>query len=405
MKFQFHYEPTKLKMYVRENFSKVDFLPYPNYDSDLFKGDLARLRGQVDIKIHEDIKSFNEWLLHLNRKYQLLLPFIYEELLTGAQQKSVVQAITVILEKDKRVFANLLHQCYSKNNFEPYWSLLVYGYKKNPTFYNKYWNLDVKKIWAEYSRIKRKHAKHVGEQALNRIQNIDAVMDLHFIREEHLFHREVLIYIFEHGTIELFQREESRFKKLLKTADNVTAQKLATGFVRANAMYKMEEIAYMIFNQLNTYIKYPMFWANTEKDVKERFHQWYLRENIKEFFNGIHKEHERFLYWEKFIPRMKDALVLSDRQTILFYFPEVVIMEILDTGAVYVYETDVFENLFGRKVNAYRENLDKHGDVAILKRSMIMNKNYVYQDGWLTHSGAWQYKFDRYLERALNWEV
>lgn len=408
MKFNFEYKPYALKKYVEENFAKVNLLPYPDYEKEAFKSGLERLKGQADVKVHESIEQFENWLKSLDVKYKQLLPFIYPELLTDAQRAIAIREITNILKDKKVVFAHLLHQCYSKNEFVPYWSLLVRGYKLNPETYNKYWTPEIRSAWNEYIGVSKNHAVFVGNKILGRLNNMEAVLDLYFIREEHAFYRELFLYIFEHGTIELYRREEKRFRATLKSADNITAQRLATGFVRADAMDEFEDISYMIFDKLNTYIKRPMFWAETEPDVKEKFHQWYLRKNIKDFFSGISQNHERFVYWEKFIPRMKDALVLDDRKTILFYFADVVIMEILDTGAVYVYEVNIFEAQFGKKIDSYRKGLESEyysRRKVRLERKMIMNKNLVYKNGWLTHTRGWQHNFDRYLKRALNWEV
>ncbi|MEG0384232.1 MAG: hypothetical protein RR642_05705 [Solibacillus sp.] len=411
MKFHFEYKPYTFKKYVKENFAKVNLLPYPDYEKEAFKSSLVRLLGQADVKVHEPIDQFNSWLKLLDIKYKQLLPFIYKELLTDQQRASTILEMSQIVKEKKIVFAHLLHQCYSENEFVPYWTLLVRGYKSNPEIYNKFWSSEIKIAWNEYVGVSKDHVAFVGKKILERLNNMDAVLDLYFIREEHAFYREIFFYIYEHGTIELYRREEKRFREALKAADTNIAQRLATGFVRANAMDEFEDISYMIFDKLNTYIKRPMYWDLTDPDVKEKFHQWYLRKNIEDFFSGVSQNHERFVYWEKFIARMKDALVLEDRKTILFYFADVVIMEILGTGAVYVYELDTFEIHFGDKVNRYREGLDseyyqrRKVSPYRLERKMIMNKNLVYKDGWLTHSGGWQDNFDRYLKRALSWEV
>lgn len=411
MKFHFEYKPYIFKKYVKENFAKINLLPYPDYEKEGFKNSLERLRGQIDVKVHEPIEQFNRWIELLDIKYKQLLPFIYRELKTDAQRTSAILEIPKILKEKKVVFAHLLQQCYSENEFIPYWPLLVRGYKSNPEMYNKFWNPEIKNAWDEYIGVSKNQVAFVGNKILSRLNNMEAVLDLYFIREEHAFYREIFLYIFENGTIELYKREEKRFRETLKATDNVTAQRLVTGFVRANAMEELEEVSYMIFDKLNTYIKRPMFWAETDLNVKEKFHQWYLRKNIKEFFSGISKNHERFVYWEKFIPRMKDALVLEDRLTILFYFSDVVIMEILGTGAVYVYDSKTFEIHFGKKVERFRESIEsetfKRHKVSPyrLERKMIMDKNLVYKRGWLTHSGGWQQNFDSYLRRALNWEV
>ena len=410
MKFHFEYKPVAFKKYVNETFTKVNLLPYPDYDKEAFKNSVERLRGQVDINLHAPIEEFENWLTQLEVKYKQLLPFVYEMLVSDEQRGLTIIEMQRILSEKKVVLAHLLHQCYIDNNFTPYWALLVRGYKMNPERYNKYWTAEIKRAWAEYVDVNTDHVAYVGKKILER-NNIEAVMDLYFVREEHAFYRELFIYIFEHGNMELYKREEKRFTETFKAADNLLAQRLASGFIKAGAMDELENVTYTIFGKLNTYVRRPMYWSETEQDVKERFHQWFLRKNIKEFFAGVSQNHERFIYWEKFIPRMKDALVLGDRKTILFYFPDVVIMEILGTGAVYIYEVDVFESHFGEKVKRYREGLESDGDKRYnispyrLERRVIMDRDLVYKNGWLMHSGDWQRKFDNYLRKSLRWEV
>ena len=96
-----------------------------------------------------------------------------------------------------------------------------------------------------------------------------------------------------------------------------------------------------------------------------------------------------------------------------FYFSDVVIMEILGTGAVYIYERDFFNRRFGNLVDKYLESVEKadiHGwsytDKRLrLTRSKLMEKNLIVPGGWLPHYLGWEDKFDKYLKQQLNWEV
>lgn len=411
MKFTFKYEPKLFREYVQKNFSRANWLPYPNYERETFVSRLARLRGQVDMQVDASDEAFRRWMEQLDHSYKMLLPFVYEDFETDVQRKYALLAMQSIVQEEKVVFAHLLQQCYATNTFVPYWLLLTRAYQANPERYNAHWPSHVKEQWAAYIRVQTNHVEYVGDKMLQRIAHIEGVLDDYFIRPEHAFYREVLVYVFERGPIELFQKERSMFRQLFEEADQVTAQRLATGFIRAEAMVVLEKESQLIFDRLHTYVKRPLYWNETPQDAKEAFHRWYLGTNLREFFGGIDQNHERFEYWETFIPRMKDALVLEDNKTILFYFEDVVIMEVLGMGAVYVYEANVFEGHFGHYIRQYREALESemyqtHGIVTYhLDREMIRDKALVYRGGWLSHSGAWQGRFDEYLERSLGWEV
>lgn len=414
MKFHFEYKPINFRNFVKEQFAKTNLLPYPDYEKDGFKNTLERLRGQVDTQMNVSDVAFQQWMTQLDSRYKQLLPFVYEMMQTDYQRKMTIIEIQKALVQKKVVLAHLLHQCYSENEFTPYWVLISRAYKQNAEIYNKFWTLEIKKAWNEYVNITNNHARFIGDQILTRNNNVEAVLDLYFVRDDHKFYREIFLYIFEHGNADLYKREENRFKEFFKGSDNVTAQRLASGFIKADALDMLEDVTFMIYDRLHTYIKRPMYWSETETKVKERFHQWFLRKNIREFFAGVSQSHERFVYWEKFIPKMKDALVLADRKTILFYFDDVVIMEILDTGAVYVYRVDIFESRYGEKISFYREslenterkNFERFGrSYYRLVRDDIRDPDLVYKGGRLTHTQNWQQKFDDYLRHELSWEV
>lgn len=410
MKFHFEYKPVLLKEYVKKHFAKRDLLPYPDYELASFISMLERLRGQTDIKIGEPIDSFTKWIVSLEKKYKRLIPFVYAQLVNDEQRKIAIQEMANILQTEKVVFAHLLHECYSTNTFTPFWDILARAYMARGAQYNQTWDAQTKQAWSDYVRISTDHVSFVGNEVLKRERNMEAVLDLYFVREEHAFYEAIVLYVFDRGTVELFQREKQRFVQMLQAADNVTAQRLATGFIAANALEALEDVSYAILDKLRTYKERPMYWANTEPHIKEAFHRWYLRKNIHEFFNDItNKNHERFVYWERFIPKMNDAFVLSDRKTILFYFSDVVIIEILGMGAVYIYDVQTFNYHFAKTVEHYRELMIDNDERLLwmkpLKREMIMDKSLVYKDGWLTHSGEWQYKFDMYLQRQLGWEI
>lgn len=407
MKFYFEYKPVLLKEYVKKHFAKRDLLPYPDYELASFISMLERLRGQTDIKVGEPIDSFTKWIESLEKKYKRLIPFVYTQLVNDAQRKVAIVEMSKIVSSEKVVFAHLLHECYSTNTFMPFWDILSRAYIVRGEQYNQTWDAQTKQAWHEYVRITNDHVSFVGDKVLERARNIEAVLDLYFVREEHAFYEAIVLYVFDRGTVELFQREKQRFVQMLQAADNVTAQRLATGFIAANALEALEDVSYAILDKLRTYKERPMYWANTEPHIKEAFHRWYLRKNIHEFFNDVsNKDHKRFLYWERFIPNMHDAFVLYDRKTIVFYFSDVVIVEILGTGAAYVYDRHTFNASFAHDVEQYREQLLQHDAwIKHLKREHIMNKALVYKDGWLTHTGNWQAKFDTYLKQQLGWDI
>lgn len=84
-------------------------------------------------------------------------------------------------------------------------------------------------------------------------------------------------------------------------------------------------------------------------------------------------------------------------------FTDVVIIEKLGTGAVYVYEKKIFESSFRREIDRIRAKETSgwiikevtHGDLRNI--DLAINR--------LMHTGGWQDKFDTWLKYNLGWEV
>ncbi len=89
------------------------------------------------------------------------------------------------------------------------------------------------------------------------------------------------------------------------------------------------------------------------KKRKEGFAKWIMRLELKDFFEQVDKSHERYHYWKKFIFKLEDVVVTDGKRTLIMYFADVVIMEVLGTGAVYVYNTIHSITYFQKKVDKY----------------------------------------------------
>lgn len=153
-----------------------------------------------------------------------------------------------------------------------------------------------------------------------------------------------------------------------------------------------------------------MLWKYVGEEEKRRFAQWIMKLELKDFFGGVNKNHERFQYWEKFIPKLEDVVVTDERTTLIMYFRDVVIMEVLGTGAVYIYPADVFQRHFQPKIDRMLAERERFVNKAWLKvrevkRTELMDRNLTIPGGWLRHNVGWQWKFDEWLRRELGWEV
>lgn len=406
---RFEYRPTHIKEWVRKEITqKIDT---NDLDSEIIQNRLERLRGAIGIIKDRPENEFIKWVNDLNTRDSVLLPFVYNMVQKRFQKEQLIVKMASTAQLKRQMFYNLIEQCYRGGNFQPFWSIVKLSFQHNRTSIGRNWSEEKEEVWSKFVLIENSHVKHICEVINKGERPFTNILQDYFILESHKIYEDIIIEMFSSGSKTLFYNETDLFTKYLHKSDSLTAQLLVSGFIKSGSVYGLEDISVRILEKMGTYKKQPMLWTNVEKVLKIEFHQWYLRKNIREFFSGINKEHERFVYWEKFVPKMQDALVIEKENTILFYFDDVVIMEVLGTGAVYVYTSNTFERKFGALVDQYRDALESRtfktfGVVNFnLKRTMLMDKNEVVKGGWLTHIGSWQYSFDNFLHKRLNWEV
>lgn len=406
---RFEYKPIFLKEWVKKEIT--DKSNSNGLDSAGIQNRLERLRGVLSIIREQSDNVFLKWVEELGARDSVLLPFVYKDVHKKFQKEQMIIKMASTAKSKRQLFYNLIEQCYSTNNFNPFWSIVKVGFENNQNAIVRNWQGERVEIWQEFVKVKYAQATYICDKINNKNLPLDLILQDYFINKSHKIYEEVVIEMFSNGTKSVYQNENNLFIHFLNKSDTVKVQLLVSGFIKSKCLYELEVISVKILEKMGTYKKQPMLWANVEESLKIEFHQWYLRKNIREFFSGINKEHERFVYWEKFVPKMQDALVIEKEDTILFYFNDVVIMEVLGTGAVYVYNIITFEREFGEKVNNYRESLENARFKVFktnsfnLRRSMLMNPNSVVPGGRLSHYKGWQKNFDNFLSKRLNWEV
>jgi len=406
---RFEYRPTHIKEWVKKEITQKSYTN--GLDTEVIQNRLERLRGALSIMIERPESDFLKWISDLGPRDSVLLPFVYNMVHKRFQKEQLIIKMASTAKLKRQLFYNLIEQCYRGGNFQPYWSIVKLAFQNNKNAIARNWSLEKVQAWEKFVQVEINHIKHICEVINKGNLSLADTLQNYFVQESHKLYEEIVIEAFSQGSKMVFHNESKLFMQFLSKSDTITAQLIVSGFIKSRCIYDLEEISVKVLEKMGTYKKQSMLWANVENSLKIEFHQWYLRKNIREFFSGINKEHERFVYWEKFVPKMQDALVIEKEKTILFYFDDVVVMEVLGTGAVYVYSTHTFEKRFGGMIEKYRDSLESHSfktfgmHIFTLKRSMIMDKNVVVRGGWLIHSGGWQNNFDNFLRNRLNWEV
>lgn len=357
---------------------------------------------------HVEFESWTKWLTAREKN---MLPFLFVELETKEQKEVVVKELLKLAATSRQLFKNCLDLYYHTEYSYPYWVLAKVSYQNNRTRIIKRWSNEQIQEWDQFLKQKDRQEKYIVQNIISTDKPIREVCSLYNLKDSHSFYKKVAFHAFESANLNFFHREKELFINLFSRESNDNQQRLAAPFIISDALNEMEDVSKLIYERMSTYMRKPQLWANMEVELKKKFHSWAMLQNIREFFTGIDKDHERFQYWEKFIPKMENAVVLKKERTVLFYFNDVVIMEILGTGAVYIYKRDYFDNRWGARVDAFLESeeraniLGEYYNPTKLTRLSLMDRDNIYKEGWLRHNGDWQIKFDDFLRDSLNWEV
>jgi hypothetical protein len=232
------------------------------------------------------------------------------------------------------------------------------------------------------------------------------------LNEGSRFFYTLAISYFKEGKEQALERDMAVFERLYdrNLSNNVRAQ-LIELFIRHSKLNQFPDLVEKIYFDFQHYIAKPQMWESIGQAEKEKFHRHIIKRRLKEFFGNLNQNHERFIYWKKFFHKIDDVILPDTNQTILMYFRDLVILEILGTGAIYIYTREDFQQYFKKHVDyamkTKRESKDDF-ELSNLSRTRLMNKDLVhyanYRDGWFSHHSGWQLKVDAYL-KDCGWEV
>lgn len=404
---KFEYKPYFLAEWVKKEIKKQENY----YESKEFLTSVEELRGMIHFYNHRTEDEYIKWFSNLLNKTLILFPFVFQEIKNDQNKRLSKEKVLSLANDNRQLFRNAIEACYQSNSFGVNWRIAKIAFTNSFNKVSRGWTKRKIELWDNFFMTDKEFEKHVAELILHKGVSVsDAQHQLHF-NDGHAFYNSLLLLLFTEGSAELYLHEKKKFIEMFNRADTTKQQLLANGFIRSGSLETNEDISFAIYEKMKTYIRQPMKWDLIEESVKKEFNKWVMSRNVREFFMGLNKDHERFIYWEKFIPTLQDVVII-ERSTMLMYFEDVVIMEILGTGAVYVYKKELYQKKFDHIVQRYLEEDERlklgnfyNYNKYRLTRSMLMEKNSVVLGGWLTHSGGWQYKFDYFLKNRLKWEV
>jgi hypothetical protein len=404
---RYEYQPTLLKGWLREKRKPLLDKTVEN-SNQKYRGLLEELSEQFQKVAAQSEAAFLEWANGLTRREKLLLPNLYKRELPDAIKKSMVQLIQQNVKNERRLFRVMVDVVYQTCDLDELWKILKYSYAYHKERIEKRMEKEQAKKWRQFL-LSKDPILCLATEAYEGEKGILAELETFYLTKNFPLFKLVLMEIFNLADENFFLNEQELYREMFTSVTNEEQQKMAHQLIKKCKLNHVKPLGKLIFEKLKTYRRKPMLWKYVGEEEKRRFAKWILKLEIKDFFGNINKNHERFQYWEKFIGKLEDVVVTDERSTLIMYFPDVVIMEVLGTGAVYVYRTSVFQKYFQPKIDRMLMEQEKYSNSWYkpkeVKRSELMDKSLTIPGGWLIHSGDWQFKFDAWLRRELGWEV
>jgi hypothetical protein len=404
---RYEHQPTLLSSWLRDNRNlRIESkLIDPNKK---YEGELHKLKENFKEVQHFPKESFSNWAIKLSRRQKLLLPNLYHSELKTHIKENLLQVIKDNAKNEKRLFKVLVDSIYQSCDLEDLWSLMKYSYTIHQDKIQKRFSEKQITKWNAFVQ-SNDPVHYLAVQAYESNNNFLQELESYFLTDNFPLYKYVLMDVFTFADENFFLKEKEMYKRYFKTATNEEQQRMAEGLIKNCKLNNVKDLGKLIFEKLKTYRRKPMLWKQVGEKEKKRFANWILKMEIKDFFGNINTNHERYKYWKKFIVNLEDVVVTDNRSTLIMYFPDVVVMEVLGTGAVYVYKTSEFTRYYQKKIDTMLTEKEKYQNSFYVprevKRSELMDKYHTVPGGWLTHTADWQFKFDNWLRSNLGWEV
>lgn len=376
------------------------------FQTEKFKSLLLDLEIQANKFLEESFTRFQNWINRLSPDHLLAFTFILSKINNANALQFIVQKIIAFSKKDSRVFHYALHSTYYSNKFDETWKIVNESYAEKKESITLGWSKDKTKLWDTMVADGRPIAKQIHLYASS--FELETLIDYLMVEKGQKFRNQLLFDMFVNGTTALYKSYQNEFITYFRDADLSKRQLLVEGFIRSGSCYEVPEISEEILIKLQTYVKSPLKWDDVSQKEKLEFHSWYMSKELEDFFGNVNENRERFIYWKKFANRIIKLVHLEKDDTILMYFQDVVIMEKLDQGAIYIYERNYFDSYFGVRVDVYEEAKSANKYVPYYKminRKLFMHKDKVYKGGWISHTLGWQRNVTNYLKYKLGWDV
>jgi len=401
---KYEYQMFSLESWLKEN--KLQRLAIKDsHNTSDYVGKLEQLEKEfTDLPVEE----FDQWVDTKTRKLKRYIPYLYKKELDEQRKSKLLYFMNQQIEQDHRYFRVVVDVLYQTDDSDNLWPLVKKAYQLNEVQVSRRMEEVQAKKWQAFTSEDNPIlflAKEAANSKLGFIEGLKAF----FLTENLPFFKSTFLEGLKSADEAFYLREKALFKRFFVGSSTIEQQQMAESLIQRCKLNHVKPLGLLVYEKLKIYRRKPMLWKHVGEEEKKRFSKWVLTLEIKEFFNQVNKNHERFQYWKKFIVNLEDAVVIDKKKTLILYFEDVVIMEVLGTGAVYVYEMSVFSRHFQPKVENLLTNREKKRSVLEkepdLSREDLRDQDLVYKSGRLTHRVGWQFDFNHWLKSKLGWEV
>lgn len=402
----YEYAPRGLQVFVKEIVENPPKLVLRHQGSKGYKRYTNEIRPVFERYIQaNDLDGFDKWTQMLRSRQMLTLATLFTLSLDERWKRALISSLEGAITKDRRMFRIFLDVLYDTCGIPHLWSQIQHSYRCHTERIQRRIPTELRDSWEDYLSVNDPVSFLADAVGNSSFRHFVDVMGDFYIHTYHTFFHEVLFKVFASAKAPFYNRESPLYRDVFETAPTSERQSMVASLIRNCALDDVGGLGQFIHNHMGTYTKKPSLWHLVPDAERRKFASWIMRRELKNFFQGVDQNHERYLYWHKFAPFLEDVVIIDHKHTMVMFFRDVVIMEVLKTGAVYVYSRKVFDEHFGIKIASLFARRERYLD-ADLSREDVRERAFVLNGtGWLPHRGQWQYDFDSWLRMNLRWEV
>lgn len=135
---------------------------------------------------------------------------------------------------------------------------------------------------------------------------------------------------------------------------------------------------------------YIYIWNNIYEEAKQKYSIWIAQKQMDKFFKGD----ARYMFWVNFIKDVTAKLMAVNDKQLFLDFGKFIVVEFKEiNNAAYIYSKDVFNKYF----------LDYANKKDVYDNSVFKNPSLMFISNKIIHSGNWQYRTNKLINKLIKY--